>query len=286
MLRRAGMDQRVDVLLVDEPRLVGIEESIRPTIWAYRATDNYAQIKSDPSIETAERVICQRVDQVIATSEPVASHLRSLSGRSVTTIENGVDLRHLRRPAPEHAGLTHLSTPRVVYVGAIDFRFDFPLVRRLAADYPGTQFVNYGPVTIDLGGDELPNLHFLGPLPYAALPSVLQHCDIGLLPMNDHPSNRGRSPMKYYEYLAAGLRVLVRRTPEIDRRGPQGAHLYETADEASSMLGAMISGSPDEAIDVEHQGWPHKAQQILATLSIDGGQVGTEPVSMGAESPA
>ncbi len=36
-----------------------------------------------------------------------------------------------------------------------------------------------------------------------------------MLPLSEHPTNAGRSPMKLYEYLAAGLRVVARRTPAL-----------------------------------------------------------------------
>jgi glycosyltransferase involved in cell wall biosynthesis len=62
------------------------------------------------------------------------------------------------------------------------------------------------------------NLVLLGPRSYDLIPAFLQHADIGLLPLTSHPANAGRSPMKLYEYGAAGLYVVATATPELVRR--------------------------------------------------------------------
>ncbi len=281
-LERAGMTDGVDLLFIDEPRLFGIEDLLKPNMLAYRATDDYAAIKGDPRIKNAERILCSRVDKIFATSSPVAQQLQCLSGRTVSVIENGVDLRHLRRESREHDTLSNLPRPRVVYVGVIDFRFDLELLVQLATAHPDVVFMNYGPVTISKPEGLPPNLLFPGQLPYDELPSVLQFCDVGFLPLNDHPANQGRSPMKYYEYLAAGLPVLARRTPEIDRRGNQSS--YQSATEASQVLRRLLSSPRMGVISIDDQGWQHKAQKLIFQLMNRDPQVSEDPGSLNCQS--
>ena len=52
---------------------------------------------------------------------------------------------------------------------------------------------------------KLPNVHFLGYRPYAVLPDYLRGMQVGLLPSLINEYTRGMFPMKYFEYLAAGL---------------------------------------------------------------------------------
>ena len=291
-LERVGMGDGVDLLFIDEPRLVGIEDLLKPKKVAYRATDDYAAIKGDSSIKDAERIVCGVADRVFATSIPVAEQLHALSGKSVTTIENGVDLRHLRGATAEHSSLAGIPRPRVVYVGAIDFRFDMELVEYLALSHPDLAFINYGPATIAKPDSLPPNLHFPGPLPYRDLPNVLQHCDVGFLPMNDHAANRGRSPMKYYEYIAAGLPVLTRRTPEINRRSPEFA--YESSKEASQVLLHFLSQTKQVLPSIDEQGWEQKAKLLISQLIESDGSArpmpevtesDIEPLGVGSSCP-
>ena len=55
----------------------------------------------------------------------------------------------------------------------------------------------------------LANVHMLGPRPYAVLPAYLKGFDLGLLPLRFNPYTRAMFPMKFFEYLAAGLPVVA-----------------------------------------------------------------------------
>jgi len=51
------------------------------------------------------------------------------------------------------------------------------------------------------------------PVPYAAIPSVLGQAHVGVLPFPDEAIFRVSSPIKLFEYLAAGLPILATRVP-------------------------------------------------------------------------
>ncbi|MCX7959568.1 MAG: glycosyltransferase, partial [Deltaproteobacteria bacterium] len=67
----------------------------------------------------------------------------------------------------------------------------------------------------------LPNVVYLGPKKYSEIPSLLKACDIGLIPFK-----KGRltefveKPLKYYEYLAAGLPVVATGLAHSDDKSP------------------------------------------------------------------
>ena len=72
--------------------------------------------------------------------------------------------------------------------------------------------------------------------------------------------------MKLYEYAAAGLRVVARRTPELERRGEPFVFCYDRSSEVPAIChkvlglsgnGAMIRGRAAE------QTWAQKAQTLL-----------------------
>ena len=59
-------------------------------------------------------------------------------------------------------------------------------------------------------------------MPYQSIASELHRARVGLLPLSASRENEGRSPMKLYEYLAAGLRVLARSTSTLVERRALG----------------------------------------------------------------
>jgi len=54
----------------------------------------------------------------------------------------------------------------------------------------------------------LPNVHFLGYRSYRELPEYLRGFDVALLPTLINGYTRAMFPMKYFEYLAAGVPVV------------------------------------------------------------------------------
>jgi len=203
---------QADQLIVDEPRMLGaaLARPSRATL-AYRATDLYAAMRGDPRITDAERILCRRAEVIVATSEQIAAHLRDLSGRQVHVIGNGVDYTRFATPqtlAPAFGALPGERHGRAIYVGAFDARFCAESLRAAAQALPARTFLLAGP-----GGKRiaaalsLPNIHATGAVSYGSLPGLLQACAVGLLPFSANDANAGRSPMKLFEYGAAGLAV-------------------------------------------------------------------------------
>jgi len=54
----------------------------------------------------------------------------------------------------------------------------------------------------------LPNVHFIGPRAYGGLPACLKGFDVAILPCMLNEYTRSMFPMKFFEYLAAGLPVV------------------------------------------------------------------------------
>ena len=97
---------------------------------------------------------------------------------------------------------------RAIYVGAFDNRFDAAALRAAALALPIKHFLLAGPGGKRVAGAlRLPNILALGAVEYRRLPALLRDCAVGLLPFSQKAANAGRSPMKLFEYAAAGLCV-------------------------------------------------------------------------------
>lgn len=234
LLKRHGIG-KPDLLIIDQPFFAGLERRLGARTTLYRATDLYAEMTSDPTCVAAEASILRNANGWIATSQPVFDHLRRLArDKPGLLLENGVDTKHFSTKQPLPPEYRSMPGPRLVYAGALDGRFDAVAARALALALPNASIVLIGPAedgvraALEQGG-VLTNLHLLGPRRYADLPGYLQNADAGLILLNDHPANDGRSPMKLYEYAAAGLPVVSRATREIARRGDRFVFLYDDA---------------------------------------------------------
>jgi glycosyltransferase involved in cell wall biosynthesis len=115
----------------------------------------------------------------------------------------------------------------------------------------------------------LPNVHFLGNKPYEQLPDYLRGIDVGTLPtlLNDY--TRSMFPMKYFEYLAAGIPVVS--TPlEFTKNHQAGLIMAdEPAPFAAAIQSQLARGrfSPSEARQlVGENTWAGRLMKMMATL--------------------
>ncbi|MGE3509091.1 MAG: glycosyltransferase family 9 protein [Vicinamibacterales bacterium] len=110
-----------------------------------------------------------------------------------------------------HPDLVSLPAPRLGVIGQIDERVNQPLVVTLARSRRDWQFVLVGRVKPGVDVSTLlaePNIHLIGYIAYEQLPSVMRELDVGLVPYVLNDLTQSCSPLKVYEYLAAGLPVV------------------------------------------------------------------------------
>jgi glycosyltransferase involved in cell wall biosynthesis len=291
VLRGLGF-QQVDALLVGQPLFAGLWNYLECRRIVYHPTDIYPLLMENPSIARLERRILDVADAVISASQPVHDHVMALArpGLPATIISNGVDYEHFSRAVPPPPEYDTIPVPRAAFVGSIDRRFDWEAIETAARALPHAHFVLIGPVTHPPSSrvTALRNVHILGRRSYATIPGYLQHAQAGLLPLSGHASNAGRSPMKLYEYLASGLAVVARHTPELERRREPAVSLYEAALELPSVLGRVLEGRIDRARvsqGAEAHSWIRIGRRFLSFVEAVPAVSGRHPGTAGRRSP-
>lgn len=254
-LRKAGFGS-ADLVLVDQPLLDYLIPAFGSRQVIYRPTD----INTDPLTIAAEQRVMSRAQGVIATSAVVAEQLAArYPALPYHVVENGAEIGHFAgHPTPWQ------QRRGAVYVGALDRRFDFAAVAELAAAVPNEPIDLYSPTLV--APDALrANVRLLGPVDYADLPRTLARYRVGLLPLNDDPTNSGRSPMKLYEYLASGLNVVTRSTKPIATRGLLDVHAYPDRSAATAAYRSALADPPtgDGAAAAAEMDWAARALLVL-----------------------
>lgn len=256
----------VDLVLIDQPLFYGVLPLIKSKNIIYRPTDIYTQMGGE-RFELPESLVFKYTHSVIATSKPVLSNLQKYKIKQSLVLNNGVDTDFFSKGG---AGLKQLNREGCVYVGAVDFRFDLDFVKAIALKYSEIQFDIYGPCSIELGNYPS-NLTFYGGLSYFELPGVLAKYRVGLLPLNEHPGNKGRSPMKLWEYQSSGL-VVYKRVFENNPNCLIGMFSYKENQEGVEKLRDIYEKSQDinstELIDqAQAHSWKRISEKILSFVS-------------------
>lgn len=167
---------------------------------------------------TEEIKLLRKANVVFTTAIPLKEYCEKYNSNTYY-FSNVVDFEHFspegKNVGEEPEDLKGIPEPRLVYHGVLsDYKVDFQLLLEVARLKPEWQWVLIGeerqgqksPLVEELR--KLENVHFLGYKSYEQLPRYLHRMNVGLLPslLNDY--TRSMFPMKYYEYLAAGLRVV------------------------------------------------------------------------------
>lgn len=159
---------------------------------------------------------------VIPTSKVVMNHYRSRGFNVVGFVDNGVGNDLL------NVGVSKNKKSQYVYVGALDKRFDFASLYKIASVNKSIFHV-VGRVgdCIDARICGLDNVIFYDELPRHKWIPIAEKCIGGLVLINNHPANAGRSPMKLYEYFSLGLPVFGRKTENLELHASQSLFLYD-----------------------------------------------------------
>lgn len=163
---------------------------------------------------------------------------------------NVVDFKHFSQAQVKtniNKSLVNYPNPRLIYHGVLsDFKLDFKLLLESAKLKPQWQWFFIGEeregqqnqTLFEL--NNLPNTHFCGFKSYDELPNYLAGMDVGLLPTKRNEYTKSMFPMKYFEYIAAGLPVVS--TPlSFSLNQNAGMEIAETPEEFVAAIETQLS---------------------------------------------
>jgi glycosyltransferase involved in cell wall biosynthesis len=266
------LGEEVDYLIIDQPTMQGLEAIIPTKKIVYRATDIYKDMFGDNIVNLLERKIVEQAVALVGTSKPVCDYLKGYTDKKpMLLLENGVDIDHFAVKYDKPVEFNELKQPVAIYVGALDKRFDCKAINILAEEFQFVTFVLIGPANEEVikGISKRKNVVLLGSRKYEDIPKYLQNSQLALLPMSNHKSNVGRSPMKLYEYLASGIPVLCTYSPEIKRRNLKHVLLYKEYDSMKEQFDLLLKTNYcKKEIYKESQdlSWEGRAKKLVTFL--------------------
>ena len=164
-----------------------------------------------------EQRLLKLCHSVFVTSETLKDKCLAINSNT-HYFPNVVDIEHFGKAYLDKdipIDLASIPIPRIGYIGALsDFKVDFSLIFEVASNRPDWHWVLIGderegqnsPLVKKLR--TLSNVHLLGRREYEELPGYLRGIDVGTLPTLLNHYTRAMFPMKYFEYLAAGVPVV------------------------------------------------------------------------------
>jgi glycosyltransferase involved in cell wall biosynthesis len=267
----------------------------RPLLWTYHPLIEYLCTSLDrcglvyhcvddlgaaPYIDAAvirqgERSLAALADLCFVTSPLLRERMSGLFSKVIYE-PNACDQNLFAtagQPLAEPEELRCIPRPRLLFVGALSaYKVDFPLMEYLAGRLPQTHWLLIG--SEGEGQPEspkaprLPNIHVLGPRAHGRLPYYMAHADAAVMPVPHNPYTDAMFPMKFFEYLAAGLPLVGTRLPAL----AEFEDLYFPADRAEDFaenILRVLAGERRDAQAIEAACRCHSWEARFARMEME-----------------
>lgn len=202
--------------------------------------------------------------QIIDRIDPTGPHM---------VVPNGVEPSEWlgERPEPP-AWFSAIAEPRAVYVGTLDDRLDVEGMRSLAQAKTDVQFVLVGPIpdpALLAPLQALANIHIHESVQRHDLVAILRHSQVSLVAHRRSPLTEAMSPLKAYEYIAAGLPVVSIDLAPITGISPRIILTDAVADFADVLDTALALGTETESARrafIEQNSWARRHDAMFELL--------------------
>ena len=174
-----------------------------------------------------------------------------------------------------------------MYYGALAEWFDWPLWIHAAKARPNWSFVLIGPAydgdvaAVHARVAAAPNIFYLGPKRYDELPGYMQFVDVATIPFVLNAITHACSPVKLFEYMAAGKPVVTTAMREVLKY--KSVLVARSAEEFVCRLDEAVTKQHDPAYlallrtEAEANTWHSRAMALKKALQAARIQYGGAP---------
>lgn len=215
------------VAYVWEPDLVQYVPELDVESVVYHPYDKFTEMGPNPGVvRERERRLCSMAKAVITPHRRVAE---SLGHPNSHVINNGVFLPAFSGVS-EHempATMSHLSGPRIGYVGTLNDKIDFEILHAVFRKRTDWNLIIVGPAGRGAwrqssgyrGCKELGNVHFLPAVPINRIAGIMAAFNVGIIPYKlSGWAGFSESPLKLYQYWASRIPVIATPLPNMKTR--------------------------------------------------------------------
>jgi glycosyltransferase involved in cell wall biosynthesis len=255
--RRQLPDDLPLALVMTYPHYRFLRDLVRPDIQVYLNLDDYRLYwpSRAAEVEQFERQLVAEADLTACVAHARAEELRTAvpeAADRIIHLPHGTPEAFLSPSESSRAGpvpddLAHLPRPLLGYVGGLEDRLDWPLLDRVAEEFPDASVVLVGRVPEHGSGPWLdearrclarPNVHAVGFRPQDRLGEYYRCFDASLIPYRvDHPFNLACCPTKIMDAMGSGRPIVSTDLPECRLH----EDVIEVARDADDFLGAIAS---------------------------------------------
>jgi teichuronic acid biosynthesis glycosyltransferase TuaH len=256
----------------------GVGKAIKPALTIYQCLDPMITPYDMKHGIVSELQLVKESDMVICSSKTLYNEKIKINPNTFF-VPNAGELSHsskaLDKDLPIHGKLLNIKKPIIGYVGSIERRIDYELMKEVITTNPYKNFVFVGPMFKEHVPDwffNTPNLHLLGPILYAELPQLFKGFDIAIIPFKKDEVSSTIFPLKLFEYLGAGKPVISTGfNPDLKEYTDDAVNYCDDAASFTKVLDDILANDNTEKLakrlEVAKQNtWEIRAKQIMELI--------------------
>ena len=272
-LKNKLFKEHFDIVIIADPRLVDIipDKKRCAAKVIYECMDRHAffyQGKKRETIQKKEQAICNRADAIVTSSVFLKNELiqsYNVAAEKITVIRNAA-ADNLIENLPENENASGM-----LYAGTIDSWFDWNSVISFAHKNPSVPVRIAGPLKC-VPANLPSNIELCGVVPHSEIAKLLQSAELLVIPFVPDGLIQAVDPVKLYEYLASGRKVLSSYWQELDyfKNHPQ-LNFYHNEEEfvalAEKLLADTTRCAPDGGFLAENC-WSKRSREFLKITGV------------------
>lgn len=217
LLNEMDIQEFIFINFFDPFFLRRLPKDIRPLKFIYQCMDDLSQVDYTKKHGVRlEEEILRHADITLCTSRELTK-LKSAFSPNVFFHPNAADVELFKtafgNDLPKPLDIDCGGKKIIGFMGSIEYRTDFELLRKVAVHHSDKVLFLLGPVAGDehirAGLNDLSNVIFAGARDIEELPEYLQCFDCCIIPYKINTLTRSIYPLKINEYLAAGKPVVT-----------------------------------------------------------------------------
>lgn len=231
----------------------------RSTYLVYHCVDDVKQQPGMPKtiLASAEYDLLKRADCVFVTSNELYRTRKKINSNTYL-FTNVADYEHFSKARDSETlvpdDIAQIKHPVIGFVGAISaYKLDFKLIAYMARQRPDWSIVLIGKVgegdpNTDVSSLTLDNIYLLGPRAYEQLPAYMKGFDVAMIPVVLNEYTHAMFPMKFFEYLAAGRRIVSMNIDSLQSYSDYTC-IANSYDEFVSRIDEILASGSDDNLD-------------------------------------
>lgn len=254
LIKREKIKDFIFINTYDPFFALNFPSDITPYLKIYQCVDDIEEVEYTLKHGAAlEREMMGKYDLTMTTSleltkikKPYAQSIYYLPNAVDPSLFNQAYFKKLDIPKEFHG----VSKKVIGFIGNIEQRMDYDLVRKIAKAHQDKLLYLIGPISSNEykteGLDKLENIVFTGGKSIEELPAYLQNIDCAIIPFKCNKLTKSIYPLKINEYLAGGKPVVTTNFSEDIRTFKEVVYIANSHEEFISLIDQSIEKNNEE----------------------------------------